>query len=51
MKAVGVQVYEMSSEDIKAMVSMCESVQLQWAQERNLEAWFTRIKSIIQAAE
>lgn len=51
MKATGVQVYELSAEEIKKLVSLCERVQLEWAQERGVKDWFTRIRAIAQAAE
>jgi TRAP-type C4-dicarboxylate transport system substrate-binding protein len=51
MKATGVQVYELSDEDVKKLVSLCERVQLEWAEEKGVEDWFTRIKEIIQAVE
>lgn len=51
MKAAGVQVYEMSPEEIRKLVSLCERVQLEWAQEKGVKDWFTRIKAIVQAAE
>ena len=51
MKAAGVQVYKLNAEDIKKLVSLCERVQLEWAQERGVEEWFTRIKAIVRAAK
>lgn len=51
MKAAGVQVYELSAEEIKKLVSLCERVQLEWARKRGVEDWFTRIKEIVRAAE
>jgi TRAP-type C4-dicarboxylate transport system substrate-binding protein len=51
MRDAGVQVYELGAEEIKKMVGLCESVQLQWARERGAEDWFARLKAIIRATK
>ncbi|MBD3307590.1 hypothetical protein GF339_14240 [candidate division KSB3 bacterium] len=51
MKAEGVQVYELSSEEIQKLVKLCEQVQVEWAEEKGIKDWFMRVKAIIQTAE
>lgn len=51
MKAQGVNVYELSSTDMKRLVEMSEGVQMEWAKEKGIEDWFKRVKAIIKTSD